>query len=137
MLLETGPFLSLPVQVHLNNPFLGKLCTVGTNSSPVNISFTDGTTSPPPPNEPIKGNLGTINSTGEGRILLINGNEIVNNDFAAPGVTGCGEGGKLNSALNAALGLPSPAGTNTAIIKGELHQAGVEAVREELFGEGG
>lgn len=133
LLLKEGTFLSLPVQVKLSNPFLGTTCYVGSNGSPINIAFTDGTTSPPPPNSPITGQLGTITTSGEGRILKIRENEIVNNSYAAPGVIGCGRGGQLNSAINDALGLPSPAGSNTAIIRGELWQAGVEAVREEWF----
>lgn len=93
--------------------------------------MTDGTTSPPPPNEPIKGFLGELHTKkgSEARILVISNNEIVNNSYEASAATGCGLGGGADGAVNAALGLPSPAGTNTAIIREnssrpELKQSG-------------
>ena len=115
LLEDTGTFLSLPVQVHLNNTFLGKDCTVGTNGAPINIAFTSGTTDPPPPNVPIKGTSGIVTTIPgtEARAAWIQGSEIVNNEYAAPGVSGCGEGGRPDGALNAALGLPSPSGSHT------------------------
>lgn len=134
LLLKANTFLALPVQVHLNNKFLGENCSVGTNYEPINLAFTDGTTNPPPPNMPITGKIGKIKTLSEGRIQVITGDEIVNNEYAAPGVSGCGEGGKLDGAINAALGLPSPAGSNTAVILGYIEQAGPEAVREQVFG---
>jgi hypothetical protein len=130
---ETGTALSLPVKVHLENPFLGSACYLGSNSKPIVIEFTTGTTAPPPPNKPIKGKLGTISVVGGGQILKISNNSLVNNSFAAPGATGCG--GflvelLLDPIINAKLGLPAAAGNNTAILSGTLEQAGANAVRE-------
>ena len=56
----TGTALSLPVKVHLENPFLGSGCFVGSNAHPIVIDLTTGTTSPPPPNEPISGKPGEL-----------------------------------------------------------------------------
>ncbi len=130
---ETGTALSLPVKVHLENPFLGSSCYLGSNAKPIVIEFTTGTTAPPLPNKPIKGKLGTITTVGEGLILKISNNSLVNNSFAAPGATGCG--GflvelLLDPAINAKLGLPAAAGKNTAILSGTLEQAGATPVRE-------
>jgi hypothetical protein len=133
LLSETGTALSLPVKVHLENPFLGSACYLGSNAHPIVIEFTTGATSPPPPNKSIKGKLGTISVVGEGSILKISNNSLVNNSFAAPGATGCG--GflvelLLDPIINAKLGLPAAAGHNTAILSGTLEQAGAEPVRE-------
>jgi hypothetical protein len=124
--------LEFPVMIRLNNPFVGKYCTVGSTQNPINVSFITGETSPPPPNVPIHGALGTINVLGEGNILQIVGDRLVNNSYASPGVQSCGINGGADAAMNSALGLPSPAGTNSTELAGELAQAGAEQVREHV-----
>ena len=132
LLNEEGTALGLPVQVKLSNPFLGKSCYVGSYANPIDIELTSGTTEPPPPNEPIKGHAGNTESNEEGDIITIFDDSLVNNSYAAPGATGCGEGGAADAALNAKLGLPSPAGYNDSIIDGTLKQAGAGAVRRHI-----
>jgi hypothetical protein len=132
---EQGPGLTLPIRAKLNNPLLGGNCYVGSASHPLLLTLTDGTTSPPLPNEPIKGVFGepvTIKEPNGGagyrRMLRDVGSWVVNNTFAAPVATGCGV---LDSALiDADLGLPSPAGHNTAILGGELELATPDAIEE-------
>jgi hypothetical protein len=129
---EEGTALTLPVKVHLENPLLGSECYIGSNSSPVSISLTTGTTKPPAPNKPIKGSAGTTSVNAEGTILTISKNSLVNNSFAAPGATGCGGifAFLLDPIIDAKLGLPAAAGHNTAILDGTLKQAGAKRVRE-------
>jgi hypothetical protein len=124
--------LGFPVMVRLNNGFFGKYCTVGSTQNPINVQFITGETAPPPPNTPIHGTLGEIKVIGEGNILQVLGDRLVNNSFASPGVQNCGKNGGADAAMNSALGLPSPAGTNSTELAGELDQAGAEAVREHL-----
>jgi hypothetical protein len=124
--------LGFPVMIRLNNPFVGKNCTVGSTQSPINVSFITGETAPPPPNTPIHGTVGTVNVIGEGNILQILGDRLVNNSYASPGVQSCGINGGADAALNSALGLPSPAGTNSTELVGELAQAGAAQVREHI-----
>jgi hypothetical protein len=133
LLSETGTALELPVKVHLENPFLGSSCYIGSNSSPIVLKLTTGATSPPLPNKSIKGKKGTIEVGGEGTILKIVKNSLVDNSFAAPGATGCG--GflvelLLDPIINGKLGIPATAGHNTAVLNGTLEQAGAEPVRE-------
>ena len=90
LLTASGTALSLPVKVHFENPLFGSSCYVGSNSAPIVIGLTTGTTSPPPPNSPITGSVGTPNALREGNILKMNKNSLVNNSFAAPEATGCG-----------------------------------------------
>lgn len=127
----TGVALQLPVKVHLENPFLGSECYIGSNSSPIVIPFTTGTTSPPPPNKPIKGNTGKLEFQEEGELAVVSGNSLVNNSFAAPGATGCGGlfAFLIDPLINAKLGIPASAGHNTAVLNGTLEEAGAEAVR--------
>ena len=46
------------------------------------------------------------------------GTVLVNNSFAVPGTAGCGPLGILDPIINQQKGLPSPAGTNTVVLKG-------------------
>ena len=132
LLNATGTALSLPVKVHLENPLLGSACYVGSNSAPIVIALTTGTTSPPLPNKPISGSVGILEALEEGEILKISKNSLVNNSFAAPGTNGGGGIFEflLAPIINSQLGVPSAAGHNTAILNGTLEQAGAESVRE-------
>ena len=47
LLEEQGVALKLPVKVHLENPFLGSSCYVGSSSNPIIWNLTTGTTEPP------------------------------------------------------------------------------------------
>ena len=127
----TGTALSLPVKVHLENPFLGSSCYIGSNAHPVVIEFTTGTTSPPPPNKPITGNPGEFVSNEAGSIVTIQNNTLVNNSFAAPGAEGCGGlfAFLIDPIINSKIGLPAAAGSNTAILKGSIKIAPTEAVK--------
>jgi hypothetical protein len=118
-----GTALKLPVKIHLENPFLGESCYVGSSSSPIYWNLTTGTTSPPPPNKPITGNAGKFKFTEEGGILETTGTILVDNAWAAPGATGCG--GflvelLLDPIVNSAAGLPAAAGRNTAILNNNI-----------------
>jgi len=130
---EAGVALKLPVKVHLENPFLGSSCYVGSSSTPLKWELTSGETSPPGPNTPIKGSAGELEFLEEGRILETKGAVLVDNAWSAPGASGCG--GflielLLNPIINAAAGLPAAAGHNTAILKNTVFVASAVAVRK-------
>lgn len=120
---KEGVALQLPVKVHLENPFLGSNCYVGSESSPIIWNLTSGKTSPKEPNKPIEGAGGSVSFLEEGLILRLDKNKIVDNNWSAPGANGCG--GFLveliiNPILNLASGLPSAAGKNTAILNNTI-----------------
>lgn len=129
---EIGVALKLPVMVHLENPFLGSECYVGSSSSPIWWELTTGSTSPPPPNTSIHGAHGTVELFEEGSVLRLTGSELVENAWAAPGVHGCGGFGVellLNPIINSAAGLPAAAGKNTAVLKNTINVASAAALR--------
>ena len=64
-LVGSGTALELPLRIHLENPFLGSNCYIGSASTPVRLKLTLGTTAPPPPNTPISGSLGTITQNND------------------------------------------------------------------------
>ena len=124
------PALKMPVKMHLENPFLGGNCYVGSNSSPIWFNLTTGTTEPPAPNEPITGSSGSAESLEEGLILKLNGTEMVDNSWAAPKASGCGGilSFLVNPIINSMIGLPSAAGHNTSILENTLYTASSTAV---------
>lgn len=123
--------LKLPVMVHLENPFLGKSCFVGSSSSPIYWELTTGSTSPPEPNKSITGKGGEIEFLEEGRVLEVKGAELVDNAWGAPKATGCGGilGFLINPIINSQLGTIT-AGHNTAILKNTIWIATAAAVKK-------
>jgi hypothetical protein len=131
LLIGSGTALALPAKIKLDNPFLGSSCYIGSNSSPVQLNFTTGTTSPPPPNKPITGSPGTASENAGGTLITFSGGRLVNNSYAAPGANGCGGlfSFLIDPFVNSIVGLPSAAGTNTAILEGVIKIAEPAAVR--------
>jgi hypothetical protein len=129
---EEGITLSLPVKIHLENPFLGRDCYIGSNRSPITLNLTDGITSPPPPNGPISGALGEADvPESEGfPYIEVKNNIQVDNSFAVPAVNGCGGpfSSVMDPIIDAKLGLPSPAGHNTIIHNGTFRVATAEDI---------
>ncbi len=129
---EKGPALTFPARIHLKNPVLGEGCYLGSESSPIELHLTDGTTSPPPPNQPITGKPGKpVSEFEEGyEATTISQSTLVDNTFSVPPAEGCG--GELASIIDPmvdrTLGLESPAGHNTVILNGTNKIAEVPAV---------
>jgi hypothetical protein len=123
--------LKMPIKVHLENPFLGKNCFVGSSSSPITWNLTTGKTSPPLPNTSITGAGGEAKFLEKGRIIEIKNNKLVDNAWGAPTASGCG--GILSflvtPIINAQLGTTT-AGHNTAILKGTVSSAAAFAVNK-------
>ena len=125
LIFESGVALQLPVKVKLSNFLLGSSCYIGSESHPIILNLTTGTTSPPEPNKPIKGSAGELEILEEGALLRLIGGSLVDNAFAAPGATGCG--GSFSSIVDplvdSQFGVPAAAGHNTAILTGKLEDA--------------
>lgn len=126
-----GTALELPVKVHLENPFLGNNCFIGSSTSPLIWKLTDGKTSPPKPNEPISGAGGEAEFLEEGRIVETKGTKLVDNAWSAPTATGCGGilAFLVNPIVVGQIGTTT-AGHNTAILNNTVFLASAVAVNK-------
>ena len=130
LLVEEGTALYLPVKVHLENPFLGSKCYVGSSTSPIIWNLTTGTTSPPGPNTPITGKPGFVELKDNFELAELTENSLVDNAWSAPTASGCGGiiSFLVNPIINTMIGLPSAAGHNTAILNNTIDTATVGSV---------
>lgn len=120
-----GTALGLPTKIHLENAILGSSCYVGSNSSPVQIDFTTGTSGS------LKGAVGTLTFNKAFTLVTIEGGKLVNGTFAAPGVNGCGGifSFFINPLVDELLGTPSASGKNSATLEGKLQAGAAAAVK--------
>jgi hypothetical protein len=122
------PAIVLPIKVHLTNPFLGSNCYIGSNSNPVTLRLTTGTSSPPAGVTPLVGSPGVISTVDGTSITNSTGVKLVDNGFSVPAATGCGylllDRLLITAAVNLKEGLPSAAGNNSAILQGTSSLAG-------------
>ncbi|HET6505908.1 MAG TPA: hypothetical protein VFG42_03905 [Baekduia sp.] len=121
-LIASGTAFTLPIKVHLTNPFLGSSCYIGSNSNPITLRLTLGTTSPPAPNSPISGSPGDPFTNASGTYRAAPNTRLVDNAFSVPAASNCGylplDKLVITAGVNLKEGLPSAAGKNTAILQG-------------------
>ncbi|HEX5853889.1 MAG TPA: hypothetical protein VFY36_12455, partial [Solirubrobacteraceae bacterium] len=112
------------------SPFLGPVCYLGSAAHPIVIALTTGTTSPPPPAQPISGQPAEFIHIPIIGIEQAFGLTLVSNSFSVPAASGCGtSGGNLvNASIDHKLGLPSPPGRNAIIIHANAEQGASTAV---------
>jgi hypothetical protein len=125
-----GSAFTFPVKVKLSNPFLGSSCDVGSDTNPIVVELTTGTSGS------LKGKVGSIIKFDRNEfILTVFTDTLVNETFASPGVEGCGVEGGADAAINSKLGLPSPAGHNLTVLNGTLKLVEGERAKEGLEGK--
>lgn len=112
--------VALPLKVKLDNILLSNSCTIGSNSDPIALNLTTGTTSPPAPAQPISGSAGSLTPDPNGLpIVRIANRKLVDNAFAVPHARNCDllipGFGLIDVIVNLQAGLPAAAGTNEAI----------------------
>ncbi|HEY2054270.1 MAG TPA: hypothetical protein VGH14_10080 [Solirubrobacterales bacterium] len=115
--------IEVPIKVHLENPFLGSACYVGSNASPIMLNLTTGTTNPPAPNTPITGRpVSELEpEASRPKVHTGTGGIFVDNAYAVPAAGGCvfnfaSIHQSIDKLVNAAYALPSAAGMNTTVL---------------------
>jgi hypothetical protein len=128
-----GPGLTLPLDILVSTPsgVLGSNCTIADPTDPMTLNLTTGATDPPSPNTPISGSPGTLTSVNSG-LLTITGLKLVDNAFAVPVADNCGPSGLADEVLDLDKGLPSAAGSNSAVLAGSSETAPAKLVKKYL-----
>jgi hypothetical protein len=135
---ENYPLFRLPIKMHLLNAFLGPNCYVGSDSAPIVLSPTAGTTNPPAPNQPIKGSTGTISIGRDPNgfadtVVGFAGATLNDNALPVPGANGCGLFGSANWIVNLLFGLPSAAGHNAIALSSVTTALAVDSSDGDLI----
>jgi hypothetical protein len=119
LIFEEGIALGLPVKIKLDNAILGSNCYIGSESKPVQLNFTTGTSGK------LKGSAGTISFNPTFTITTISGGKLVDGTYAAPAASGCGGifSFLVDPLVNSIMGTPSASGTNSATLEGKLQDA--------------
>ncbi len=125
LLAESGTALGLPAKIKLSNPILGSSCYIGTESNPVQINFTSGTSGA------LTGSLGEVSFNEAFTLINFSGGKLVNGVFAAPEATGCGGlfSFLVDPLVNSIIGLPAASGKNTATLEGKIQDGSAFAVK--------
>lgn len=120
------PIIALPVRVHLQNPFLGGSCYIGSAAHPI-VLRPQNITAPALGIKRFDGD-GTPHTAGVMNRLSLTGASQTDTTFAVPGASGCGLAGLLDWAVNLKTGLPSAAGRNSVVLdSASTHLAGLNA----------
>lgn len=124
LLLEEGTALTLPVKIHLDSAILGSNCYIGSNSQPIHLQFTTGTSGG------LKGSAGEIMFNKEFTLADLTKVRLVDNTFAVPGANGCGGifSALYDPFINSLFGIPAASGENHAVLEGTLTEGEREAV---------
>ena len=132
LIFEEGVALQLPVKVKISNVFLGSSCYVGSESDPIILNLTTGTTNPRRRTNRSKAARANWKSIRGSALVTLSGGSLVDNAFAAPEATGCGApfSGLVDKLVDSVFGVPAAAGENTAILTGKLEEGYAPAVRE-------
>ncbi len=109
-----APILALPVKLELSNPLLGRNCSIGTDREPIVLHIANET-APTAEFAAFDAN-GTPDPTGTMTLIALTGATQGDNQFAIPGVHGCGFAGLLDRAIDRNAGLPSPVGNNSIVL---------------------
>jgi hypothetical protein len=128
---EQGVALSLPVRIHLENTFLGSDCYVGSSATPIAMELTTGSLAAVGKNPSINGAAGTLQSLDGGELLILKGDELVDNAFTEPTAGGCGGAfsSEVDSAIDSKLGLPAATGYNEVVLEDTAELATAYAVK--------
>jgi hypothetical protein len=134
---EPYPVFNLPIKLHLFNAFFGLHCYIGSNSSPIVLRPTTGTTSPPPPNVPITGDPGVIDLAFDPNgysafVVSFAGARLVDNSVGVPVANGCGFAGSLDRVINTVFGLPAAPGRNTVVFSDTSTSLAVDSSLDDL-----
>jgi hypothetical protein len=110
------PIVSIPIKIQLVNPVLGSSCFIGSDTNPI-VLQPENLTAPTFGGELFDTN-GTPDPNGSMELISLNGT-LGDSTFSVPAASGCGGALSLiiTPIVNLKLGLPSPSGGNSAVLR--------------------
>lgn len=128
-LVPNQPIVTLPVKIHLKNVLLGSKCYIGSEKDPI-VLRPENVGGEQQSAITIFDADGTPDPAGAFLDIGVTGSDFGDDSFAVPRAHGCGPLGLglLDSAVDAQVGLPSPAGANRLVLNDvSQHLAGLAA----------
>lgn len=116
------PIMTLPVKIHLQNPFLDQNCYIGSSSDPMVLKVANQ--SQPTVRITRFDADGTPDTAGEMNSTNLSGANVADTTFAVPAARNCGLFGLIDSVVNARQSLPSPSGANSLTLTGTAFHLG-------------
>jgi len=125
LLFEEGIALGLPAKIKLTNSILGSNCYIGSETEPVPLNFSSGTSGS------LTGNAGTFTHNAEFSLLTFSGGKLVDGTYAAPHTYGCGGifSFLVNPLVESILGVPAASGKNSAVLEGVIQSGFAKSVK--------
>jgi hypothetical protein len=119
--IETGvPIITIPIKIHLvgQTVDLGPSCFIGSEQDPILLNPENTDLSRAKLKFETFDPNGMPDPNGTLETIVVSGAVQGDSTFAVPGATGCGPNGdgSLDAAVNAVVGLPSPAGNNHLVL---------------------
>jgi hypothetical protein len=136
LLIEEETALTARVQIIGKNHWLETLggnCQIGSEADPIVQHLTTGYSTSPLTGETLKGTAGLLELAYEVEMANLSGTVLVDNTYAVPAAEKCGGPAYeayLDPLINAAFGLPAPAGASSTELIGQFDVSSVIGARE-------
>jgi hypothetical protein len=100
----SGPLLTVPVKIELENGLLGSSCFIGSDAQPIVLNLVSNG---------LRLYQQDTDPNGYPVTFDFSSGFVADQTFSVPGASGCGANGLLDPVVNALFGLPSGAGNNS------------------------
>lgn len=129
LLFEEGTALTLSLKIKLDNPFFGSECYIGSNTEPIMVSLTTGTSGS------LHGSAGTVTFNGDFTLTTLSGTKLVDATFTVPAAHGCGgiASSLVDPFVDSIFGIPSASGHNHMALEMMIGIAEKTAVEDAIM----
>lgn len=129
LLSESGTALTLSLKIKLDNPFFGSECYIGSNTEPIMVSLTTGTSGS------LHGSAGTVTFNDDFTLVTLSETKLVDATFTVPAAHGCDgiASSLVDPFVDSLFGLPSASGHNHLALKMMIGIAEKTAVEDAIM----
>lgn len=135
IIFEEGVGVEVPLRIKAENAWLesrGNECYIGSEAEPIVQHLTSGADTSPLTGVTVKGSAGELFIFNEGASITLNSSDLVDNTFSVPAASCTGPDAETIAAtIDKVFGLPAVAGASITELKGSLHEAAAQFLREK------